>query len=135
MNRSRFLTLASIIALAIGTFALLQPALLLQSKGVELNAAANVWMQETGIALVSIGVAAFLLRGQPDSPALRAFLIGNAVLQVGLFWIELNAFADGVITELSGVAPNSVLHVALAFGFAYFAITMKTLAAASERGD
>lgn len=135
MNRSHFLTLASIIALAIGTFALLQPALLLQSKGVVLNAAANVWMQETGIALVSIGVAAFLLRGQPDSSALRAFLIGNTLLQVGLLWIELNAFADGVITELSGVAPNSVLHVTLAFGFAYFAISMKTLAPASELGD
>ena len=73
MNRKLFLTLASVIALAFGSFAFFQPALLLQSKGVVLDAAANVWMQEAGIALISIGVAAFLLRGQLDSPALRAF--------------------------------------------------------------
>ncbi len=133
MKRSHFLTLASLIAIAVGLFALLQPALLLQSKGIVLNAGANVWMQETGMALVSIGVMAFLMRGQPGSPALRAFLIGNALLQVGLLWIELSALADGVITKLSGVAPNSTLHVVLAFGFGYFAMTMKTLAAVGER--
>ena len=66
-----------------------------------------------------------LLRGQPDSQALRAFLTGNTVLQLGLLAIELVAFAEGVITTLSGVAPNSVLHVALGAGFAYFAVSMK----------
>lgn len=130
MNRNHFLTLTSLIASAIGLFALLQPALLLESKGIVLNAGANVWMQETGMALVSIGVMAFLMRGQPDSPALRAFLIGNTLLQVGLLWIELSALAYGVITKLSGIVPNSVLHVLLALGFSYFAITMKTPSAA-----
>jgi hypothetical protein len=134
MNRSLFLTLASIIALAVGSFALLQPALLLQSKGIGLNAAANVWMQETGIALVSIGVAALLLRGQPDSPTLRAFLIGNTVLQVGLLTIELMAFAEGVITRLSGVAQNCTLHVVFAMGFAYDVASMKASAPAGTRG-
>ena len=128
MNRKLFLTASSIIALTVGAIALLQPALLLQSKGVLLNAAANVWMQETGIALVSTGIVAFLLRGQPDSPALRAFLIGATVLQLGLLAIEVIAFVGRVITEIAGVAPNSVLHLALAFGFAYFAATMKTTA-------
>ena len=135
MKRNHFLTLVSFIALGIGLFALLQPALLLESKGIVLNAGANVWMQETGMALVAIGVIAFLLRGQPDSPALRAFFIGNTLLQVGLLWIELNALANGVITKFSGVAPNSVLHVLLASGFSYFAITMKTPDAAGERSD
>ncbi len=125
MNRRLFLTLGSIIALTIGTLALLQPAWLLQSKGVAMNAAANVWMQETGVALVSIGIVAFLVRNQPDSPALRAFLVGNTVLQIGLLIIELMAFSEGVITKLSGIAPNSVLHIALASGFAYFAASMK----------
>ncbi len=131
MTRKLFLTVSSTIALAVGGIALLQPALLLQSKGVAVNAAANVWMQETGIALVAIGIVALLLRGQPDSPALRAFLIGATVLQLGLLSIELIAFANGVITQISGIAPNSVLHVALAFGFAYFATTMKTSTPAS----
>ena len=130
MNRNHFLTLTSLIASAIGLFALLQPALLLESKGIVLNAGANVWMQETGMALVSIGVMAFLMRGQPDSPALRAFLTGNTLLQVGLLWIELSALANGVITKFSGIVPNAVLHVLLALGFSYFAITMKTPSAA-----
>jgi hypothetical protein len=135
MNRKLFLTLASFIALAVGSLALLQPALLLQSKGITLNAAANVRMQETGIALISIGVAAFMLRGQRDTPALRAFFIGNTLLQVGLLWIELNAFADGVITKLSGVAPNSALHLALGCGFAYFALAVKPSPPDSARSD
>jgi hypothetical protein len=122
------------IALGVGVFALLQPALLLQSKGIVSNAAANVWMQETGIALVSIGITAFLLRGEPDSPTLRAFLIGNTVLQLGLLTIEIMAFAAGVITKLAGVAPNSLLHVVLAMGFAYFAASMKASAPADLRG-
>lgn len=134
MNRRLFLTLASIVALAVGIFALLQPALLLQSKGIVSNAAANVWMQETGIALISIGVVALLLRGQPDSPTLRAFLIGNTVLQVGLLTIELMAFAEGIITRLSGVAPNCGLHVVLAMGFGYYAASMQASAPAGTRG-
>jgi hypothetical protein len=133
MKRNHFLTLTSFVALGIGLFALLQPALLLESKGIVLNAGANVWMQETGMALVAIGVIAFLLRGQPDSPGLRAFFIGNTLLQVGLLWIEINALANGVITKFSGIVPNSVLHVLLASGFSHFAITMKTPVAAGER--
>ena len=125
MNRSLFLTLASIVAVIVGMLALLQPALLLESKGIVSNPAANVWMRETGIAPVSIGIVAMLLRGRPDSPTLRAFLIGNAVLQLGLLTIELAAFSQGVITRLSGVAPDAALHVALGAGFAYFAASMK----------
>lgn len=130
MNRKLFLTVAAVIALAVGAFALLQPSLLLQGKGVALNPAANVWVRETGIALVAIGTVAFLLRAQPDSPALRAFLIGGAVLQVGLLSIELHAWLDGVITRFSGVAPNSALHIVLACGFAWFAARVQPTQAA-----
>ncbi|NMM29049.1 MAG: hypothetical protein HHJ12_17625 [Glaciimonas sp.] len=126
MNRKTFLTFASIIALGVGAFALLQPAVLLESKGVALNAAADVWMRELGIALISIGVMLLVVRGHPDSPTLRAFLIGNAILQLGLLPIEIVAFVNGVITKVSGIVPNSVLHLLLACGFAYFAISMKT---------
>ena len=42
---------------------------------------------------------------------LRAILIGNLVVQVGLFPIELIAYANGTITKVSGIVPNTTLHV------------------------
>jgi hypothetical protein len=135
MSRKTFLTLVAFIALGIGGIALLMPATLLESKGVMANAAANVWMREVGICLISIGIVGFVLRGHPDSPTLRAFLVGNAILQLGLLPIEIFAYAEGVITQVSGIVPNSVLHVLLACGFAYFAATIKTPAATSVRSS
>ncbi|NMM28152.1 MAG: hypothetical protein HHJ12_12900 [Glaciimonas sp.] len=41
-------------------------------------------------------------------------------VQLGLLATEVSGYADGVITKLSGVMPNSVLHLLLAVGFAYF---------------
>jgi hypothetical protein len=125
MSRKSFLTVVSIIALGVGWFALLAPATLLASKGVAPSEAADVWVREVGIAIVAIGVATFLVRDHGDSPTLRAFLVGNAILQMGLFPIELVAYAHGVITRASGVVPNSVLHVFLAGGFAYFAARVR----------
>ena len=55
----------------------------------------------------------------------------RALLQVGLFPIELVAYAQGVITHASGVVPNSVLHVVLAGGFAYFAARIRPGAASA----
>lgn len=125
MTRTAFLTVASCIALAVGAFAVLAPAALLASKGVAPSHAAEIWIRELGVALLALAVVAFLVRRLDDSPGLRAFLIGNAVLQLGLFPIELLAYRDGVITRLAGIVPNSVLHVALAAGFAYFAARIK----------
>lgn len=116
-----FLTIAALIALGVGAVALLQPAALLASKGVALNPAAEVWMRELGCALVATGVVAWLVRAHPASPTLQAVLVGNAVLQLGLLPIEILAYRSGVITQLSGIVPNSVLHLALAAGFAWFA--------------
>jgi hypothetical protein len=124
MSRRTFLSFVAAVALAIGVFALFFPAALLASKGVAPSAAAEVWVREVGIAIVALGVAAFLMRGAPDSPALRAFLVGNLALQLGLFPIELVAYRESVITKAAGVVPNSVLHVLLAIGFATFAIRM-----------
>ncbi|MFO1226524.1 hypothetical protein [Roseateles sp.] len=125
MNRTHFLTLAATIALAVGAGALLAPTEFLATKGVHTNPAAAVWMREVGVALLAFGVMALRLRRAPDSPALRAFMLGNAVLQLGLLPIELLAYRAGVITEFWGVAPNSALHAVLAAAFAYFAFTRK----------
>ena len=121
MSRKTFLTVASIIAICVGIFALSMPAALLESKGVAGNAGTNVWVRETGLLLISIGIMVFLVRGHANSPTLRAFLAGNAILQIGLLPIEIAAYAQGVITEAPGIMPNSILHVLLAGGFAYYA--------------
>jgi hypothetical protein len=126
MTRKTFLSIVGLIALAIGSFALFAPALLLAAKGVSPSDAANVWVREVGISVTALGLVTLLARGDGDSPTLRAFLIGNAVLQVGLFPIEIVAYAQGIITEMSGVLPNSILHLLLAAGFLYFAARIKT---------
>jgi hypothetical protein len=126
MNRKSFLTLVSAIAMLVGTVALLLPAALLDSKGVAPNAAANVWAREVGIALISIALIAFIVKGHPDSPTMKAFLIGNALLQLGLFPIEIMAFANGTLTKLSGIVPNSLLHLGLAAAFVYYAARVQT---------
>jgi hypothetical protein len=124
MNRHTFLTVAGAVALAVGAVALFFPAALLASKGVT-SAAANVWMREVGVLLIAIGVMALLVRNHADSPTLRAFFIGNVIVQLALLPIELLAYRDGVITLLSGIVPNSILHVLLAAAFLYYLLRMK----------
>lgn len=121
MNRKLFLTVAALIALGVGSLALLAPDLMLGSKGITGNAAARVWMREVGAALVAIGVTNWLVRADADSPTLRALLWGNALLQVCLLPIELVAHIQGVIPDLAGIVPPSVLHLVLAIGFVTFA--------------
>jgi len=121
MTRTTFLTVAACIAGAVGGFALLAPGVLLASKGVAPSSATEIWVREVGVALLALAVISFLVRRLDDSPGLRAFLIGNAVLQIGLFPIELLAYQRGVITKLSGIAPNTVLHAVLAVAFITYA--------------
>lgn len=125
MRRKTFLIIASAIATVVGIFALLFPAVLQESKGTIPNAATYVWTSEVGIILIAIGVMAFMVRGQENTSTLKAFFLGNFIIQVGLFTIELLAYFHRVITRLSGVAPNLIIHILLAFGFGYYLIKMK----------
>jgi len=123
MKRSTFLTLAATIALAVGAFALFAPAVLLASKGVS-SVAASVWTREVGVLLLAVGATALMVRNHEDSPTLRAFLMGNAAIQIGLFPIEILAYREGTITILSGIVPNSIIHLCLAAGFIYYIAKM-----------
>ncbi len=120
MNRKTLLTLASCIALGVGTLAAFFPGILLASKGVAPVASTVVWVRECGVALLAIGGIALAVRSHANSPTLRAFLLGNAAYQVMLAPIEVLAFFDGTITELSGIVPNTVIHVVLAGAFVWF---------------
>jgi len=125
MSRKTFLTITSFIAVAVGVFALFFPAILQESKGTLPNNATYVWTSEVGILLIAIGIMAFLVRKEENSKTLKAFFLGNFIIQIGLFLIELFAYIDGVITKLSGVIPNLSLHILLTIGFLYFRTTMK----------
>jgi uncharacterized membrane protein len=130
LNRSLFLVLSSAVALAVGTFAFAFPHALLQSKGVAPpNDAAAIWVREVGVTIFALGVMLLLVRKHADSPTLRAFFFGNGIVHLGLLPIEIGAYRARVITQLSGIVPNSVLHVALALGFLVFAARMREPAA------
>ena len=120
MQQKTFLTIAAAIALGVGTAAVLFPAALLASKGTVPSAAADVWMREVGVLLVCIGVIASLVRSHADSPTMRALMLGNLLVQLGLLATEVLGYTHGVITDLSGLVPNAVLHLVLAAGFAYY---------------
>jgi hypothetical protein len=124
MTRITFLTAAALIALSVGAFAALFPETLLTMKGVEIGAAVIVWVRQGGVALVGLGLVAIAVRKQPDSPALRAFM-GNAAHQGMLAPIEVIAYAEGTITRLEGIVPNTIVHLLLALGFVWFGVRMK----------
>ncbi|MEQ1553239.1 MAG: hypothetical protein ABL929_03615 [Ferruginibacter sp.] len=125
MSRQIFLTIASIIAFSVGIFAILFPNTLLASKGVEPLVGTLVWMRETGLLLLTIGIIAFLVRKHESSETLKIFLFGNIIIQIGLFVIELLAYFNGIITKLSGIIPNLTLHILLAIGFVHFWTILK----------
>ncbi len=125
MSRLVFLTLASLIALSVGVFALLFPAVLLESKGVAPINGTLVWTREVGLLLISLGIMIFSARTHSDSATLKALLFSNIIVQIGLFCIELMAYSNGTITKISGIIPNLSLHVLLTIGFIYYWATMK----------
>jgi hypothetical protein len=60
------------------------------------------------------------MKNHCDSATMKAFLFGNMLIQIGLLAAEIFGYADGVVTKLSGIAPNWVLHVLLASGFYFY---------------
>lgn len=125
MTRTFFLTAYSIISFVIGLVALVFPSVLLESKGTSPNQATNVWMAEVGILIISSATMAFMVRRHSDSPTLKIFFLSNIITQTGLFVIELVAYNNGIITKLSGVVPNLILHVLLIIGFVQYMKKMK----------
>lgn len=124
MSRKFFLTIASLIAFLVGTFALVFPNILLESKGVVASGSTLVWTREVGLLLITIGMMAFLIRNHEVSATLKVFIFGNIIIQLGLFVIELSGYFNNVITKLSGIIPNLTLHILLAIGFIHFWKTM-----------
>ena len=126
MRRKTFLTMSSITVLLVGCFALAAPEVLLTNvKHAAPSEAANVMARTVGVLLVSVGVLNFLIRDHEDSPTLRAILIANFLLQLGILPIDPIAYASGAFRSLGSFVPNTVLHVLLAFGFIFYLRKMK----------
>ena len=126
MSRKAFLTFTSIVVLVIGVFALTVPSVLITSVKVAApSETANVMARTVGILLITIGVLDFMVKDHEDSPTLRAILIANLVLQIGIMPIDPSAYATGVYKTVGSFAPNTVLHILLACGFSYYLLKMK----------
>jgi len=113
MNLKILMTALSIIASLVGTAGITRPVQFLESKGANVTPAAVIWMRQVGVLILAQGITCFLLRDEPISLAVRAFLAGAAFTQLGLLPIEIVAFQRGELTKLSGIVPNSILHVIL----------------------
>ena len=122
MSHNLLLTGLSVVAIIVGILAVVRPARFLESKGATVNAAAIIWMREVGVLILAQGLTCALLRNQPLTFAVRAFLVGAAVTQLGLLPIELAGYWRGSLTKLSGVLPNSILHAALGAMLLYRAL-------------
>lgn len=133
MTRSRFLTGAATVALLVGSVAVVFPRALLESKGVAITDAVVVWVREVGVMIASQGILTLLVRREPDSRALRAIFVASALVQLGLFPIELVAYQAGIITLARGVVPNTLLHAFLGTAFAVLAARVRVEAPRSAR--
>ena len=122
MNLNVLMTIMSAIASFVGIFAVVRPVQFLASKGASVTPAAVIWMREVGVLILAQGITCFLLRNEPLSRAVRAFLAGGAVTQLGLLPIEIVAYRRGALTRLIGVLPNSVLHAVLGCALLYRAL-------------
>ena len=127
MNRTIFLTTAGIIALIIGSLALIAPNFLItQAKLAEANAAAEVMARTVGVLLITVGILNILIRKHADSATLKSVLIANLILQLLIVPIDPIAFYNGTFHTLGSFVPNTIIHILLATGFAYYISKIKT---------
>lgn len=121
MNRKLFLTIASLIALAIGALATAAPDVLLgQVKMAVPNPAALVMARTAGVLLLFAGLVAWLVRDHGDSPTMAALLKANVALQLMIIPIDPLAYVNGTFHTLGSFVPNTLIHIGLASGFFYY---------------
>lgn len=134
MNRSLFLILGAAVAAAIGLLALVAPhTLLTELKYAQSNPAAEVMARTIGVLLLSVALVNFLVRKHPDSPTLKAILIGDLFLQLAILPIDPWAFYNGTFNTLASFIPNTIIHILLASGFIYYLATMKPETSPAQR--
>ncbi len=126
MSRKLFLTIASIIAALVGSLSLLAPDVLLGPvKSAVANPAALVMARTVGVLLLAVALLAFMVRGHADSPTMESVLKANLALQLGVLPIDPWAYYNGTFGTLAAFVPNTIVHLLLASGFAYYLVQMR----------
>lgn len=121
MSRRTFLTIHALVALLIGALALMAPDYLITGvKHAQSNPAAEVMGRTVGVLIASMGFLAFSVRNHPDSPTMRSVLWANLFLQLAILPIDPLAYRAGTFHSLGSFVPNTILHVALAGGLAFY---------------
>jgi hypothetical protein len=118
MTRSRFLLVAGILALFFGASMIAAPQQMLTNMAVDAKEARMV-LQWMGVTLLAIGCINIFSRNDAGSPALRAVLIGNLVLHVLGFGIDVYHHFLGFV-QASGVIMGGIVHGLIGAGSAYY---------------
>ena len=126
MSRNLFLSITACVAIIVGFVAVINPHLILMSKGVAVNEATIVWVREVGILLIPIGILNWHFRNLQDYQSMKYFLLCNALWQLGLLPIEILAYRNGIITDLSGIIPNTALHLLFSVGYIFYYFKLKS---------
>jgi len=126
MTRKLFFTVVACIAFSIGAFDLVLPGILIEHVKYALpSETANVMARTGGILLVAFGILNFLVRNDEDSPTLRSVFIANIFLQICIVPIDPIAYLNGTYKTLGSFIPNTIIHVLLVCGFAFYLSKMK----------
>jgi hypothetical protein len=118
MNRSRFLLVAGLLAVFFGLTMLASPGTMLMNMARDAPDARLV-LQWMGVVLLSVGVINILARNDPGSSALRAVMLGNILLHVLGFGIDVYHHLLGFV-QASGVIMGGIVHGVLVAGFTYY---------------
>ena len=119
MKRAHFLVLAGVVATFFGLSMIAAPDQLLKNMTTMPSESAERVLQWMGVTLLALGAINILSRNDAGSPALRAVLIGNIVLHVLGFGIDVWHHMVGFV-NISGVITGGVVHLGLIAGFAFY---------------
>lgn len=118
MNFSLLMILTTIFSLGYGVASLLVPATLLSFFGMELGDAQQLMVQFFGVALVAIGLVAWLVRTSTDTGTQRgiilAFLVSDAVGVI----VSVLGTLNNVMNAMGWVAAG--IYLVMGLGCAYY---------------
>ena len=118
MARRHFLFVAGLMAMFFGGAMLLAPDQMLTNMAVDTPGAERV-LQWMGVPLLAIGFINIGSRHDEGSVALRAVMLGNIVLHVIGFGIDVYGYMHQFV-QTSGVIMGGIVHGLLTAGFAYY---------------
>jgi len=119
MKRNVFMIIASILATFFGAHMLIGPGKMLENVVSTNTIEMQHVLQWGGCGLIAIGIIIFLARNDQGSQALKAIMIGNILLHVLAFGVDLYQFNIDFIKS-SGLIMGAVVHGLLIFGFSFY---------------